>query len=135
MYTSLVMGRLLASALFVFLVLSGCHAGPAAPAEPSTSAQFKVYPLRGKLVSTNAATGEATVRHQDIPGFMKAMTMTFKLQDARVLRSLAPGDMITAELLVPTDPDAEYLLDHVVVVAEARPHSKSNSNSDSSSDR
>jgi protein SCO1/2 len=52
------------------------------------------------------------------------MTMPYKLKDASILGELHPGDVITADLLVSTDPDADYLLDHIVVVAQAKPDYK-----------
>jgi protein SCO1/2 len=55
---------------------------------------------------------------------MEAMTMPYKLKDASILGELHPGDVITADLLVSTDPDADYLLDHIVVVAQAKPDYK-----------
>ena len=113
--------RLFASSLFAFLLLTGCHPGPKAPIQQGSSQNFKVYKLRGKVVSTNAAKGEVTLNHEAIPGFMEAMTMPYKLKDASILSELHPGDVITADVLVSQDPDAEVLLDHIVVVAQAKP--------------
>jgi protein SCO1/2 len=118
------MRRLLASPLLALIVLAGCHSGQKPPAQPSTAANYKVYHLRGKVVSTDAAKGEVTVNHEAIPGLMEAMTMPYKLKDASILGELHPGDVITADLLVSTDPDADYLLDHIVVVAQAKPDYK-----------
>lgn len=103
------------------MALAGCRTGPTAGTQPSASQSYKVYKLRGKVVSTDAARGEVTVDHEAIPGFMEAMTMPYKLKDASVLGELHPGDMITADVLVSPDPNAVYLLDHIVVVAQARP--------------
>jgi protein SCO1/2 len=83
-----------------------------------------VYKLRGKVVSTNPATGEATLNHEAIPGFMDAMTMPYKLKDPSVLSELHPGDTITADLLVSQDPNADVLLDHIVVIAQGKPDYK-----------
>jgi protein SCO1/2 len=80
-----------------------------------------VYKLRGKVVSSNAATGEVTLDHGAIPGFMDAMTMPYKLKDPSILSELHPGDVITADVLAPLDPNADVLLDHIVVVAQAKP--------------
>lgn len=85
---------------------------------------MKVYPLRGIIVSINTAKGEATINHQAIPGFMEAMTMPYKFKDPSVLSELHPGDHITADVLVSSTPDADVLLDHIVVVAQARPDYK-----------
>lgn len=76
------------------------------------------------MVSTDASRGEVTLNHEAIPGFMEAMTMPYKLKDASILGELHPGDVITADVLVAPDPDADYLLDHIVVVAQAKPDNR-----------
>jgi protein SCO1/2 len=117
--------RLLASSLIAAVLLVGCHSGPTAGSgQSSSSANFKVYKLRGKVVSTNAAKGEATLNHEAIPGLMEAMTMPYKLKDPSILSELHPGDVITADVLVSADPNADYLIDHIVVVGQARPDYK-----------
>jgi protein SCO1/2 len=83
-----------------------------------------VYKVRGKVVSTNATTGEVTLDHEAIPGFMDAMTMPYKMRDASILAELHPGDGITADLLVSQNADADLLLDHIVVVAQGKPDYK-----------
>ncbi len=115
------MRRMFAMSLLALVVLAGCHSGQKAPDQPSVSQNFKVYKLRGKVVSTNAATGEVTLNHEAIPGFMEAMTMPYKLKDASVLSELHPGDVITADVLVSQDADAGVFVDHIVVVAQAKP--------------
>jgi protein SCO1/2 len=115
------MRRFFTLALLALIVLSGCHAGQQTPAQPAASPHFKVYHLRGKVVSTDAAKGEVTLDHEAIPGFMEAMTMPYKLKDASILGELHPGDVLTADVLVSQNPDADVLLDHIVVVAQATP--------------
>jgi protein SCO1/2 len=119
-----VIRRLLASSLLAFVVLAGCHAGQKAGTQGSASTNVKVYKLRGKVVSTDAAKGEVTLNHEAIPGFMEAMTMPYKLKDPSILGELHPGDVITADVLVSQDADANILLDHIVVVAQAKPDYK-----------
>lgn len=116
------MRRLLALPLLALFVLAACHSGQQPPAQPN--ANYKVYHLRGKVVSSDAAQGEVTLDHEAIPGFMDAMTMPYKLKDPGILRELHPGDVITADVLVSPDPNADYLLDHIVVVGQARPDTK-----------
>jgi protein SCO1/2 len=65
-----------------------------------------------------------TIDHQAIPGFMEAMTMPYKVKDPSVLTELHPGDHLTADVVVSSSPDADVLLDHIVVVAQARPDYK-----------
>jgi protein SCO1/2 len=115
--------RFLASSLLV-VVLAGCHAGHQNSSATEASPSFKIYKLRGKVVSTNAGTGEVTLDHEAIPGFMDAMTMPYKLKDASIVSELHPGDVLTADLLVSQNADADVLLDHIVVVAQGRPDYK-----------
>jgi protein SCO1/2 len=118
------MRRLLVPTLLVLITLAGCHAGQKPTAQSNAGQNFKVYHLRGKVVSTDAAKGDVTLNHEAIPGFMEAMTMPYKLKDASILGELHPGDMITADVLVSQDADADVLLDHIVVVAQAKPDNK-----------
>ena len=120
------MRRLLVLLLLVAVAVAGCRSGQKAGAGPSAGQQaagqnYKVYKLRGKVISTDAAKGEVTLNHEAIPGFMEAMTMPYKLKDPSILGELHPGDVLTSDLLVSQDPDAEVLLDHIVVVAQAKP--------------
>ena len=111
----------LASYLLVVVALAGCHNGPKAGSNPDANSSYKVYKLRGKVVATDAGKGEVTLNHEAIPGFMDAMTMPYKLKDANILSELHPGDVINADILVSQDPNADVLLDHIVVVAQGRP--------------
>ncbi len=109
--------------LAVGLGVAGCRShAPSAGPEQGAGAQagMKVYSVRGKVVSTNAATGEVTLEADEIKGFMDAMTMPYKLKTPAILSELHPGDVITGKLLVGGD-GADPLLDEIVVVAQARP--------------
>jgi protein SCO1/2 len=118
------MRSFLASTLLAVAVVAGCHSSPKPESQASAAPSFKVYKLRGKVVSTNPATGEVTVDHEAIPGFMDAMTMPYKLKDPSILSELHPGDTITADVLVSQNPDADILLDHIVVIAQGKPDYK-----------
>ncbi len=73
------------------------------------------------MIAVNPSTGEVTLAHDAIPGFMDAMTMPYKLKDPSILSELHPGDVLTADLLVSQGDDATVLLDHIVIVAEGKP--------------
>jgi len=112
--------------LFVCMVigmvaLAGCHRQQNGSGDSAESSSYKVYKLRGKVVTSNPATGEVTLNHEAIPGFMDAMTMPYKLKDPSILSELRPGDVITSDVLVSQDADAGVLLDHIVVVAQGKP--------------
>lgn len=110
-----------ASLLLALLTITGCHTGTTAAPQASTDSSFKVYKLRGKVISTNAATGEVTLAHDAVPGFMDAMTMPYKLKDPNILSELHPGDVLTADLLVSQNADAGVLLDQIDVIAQDKP--------------
>ena len=107
---------------FVLTIPIGCrksnNSDPAVVLHP-TNTPVDRYHLRGLVVATSAASGEITVQHGDIPGFMPAMTMAYKLKDPKQIQNLKPGDEITADVLVHSDSD-DYLLDSVAITSEAR---------------
>jgi protein SCO1/2 len=81
------------------VLLLACHReGPAppAPAVASTS----TYTLKGTVRSIDPAEGVVTIAHEDIPGFMKAMTMPFTPRDRSNLAELAAGDEVEGPLEV-----------------------------------
>jgi protein SCO1/2 len=58
------------------------------------------YPLQGQVLSLEPARKQVTVKHEEIKGFMPAMTMPYDVQDAAALDGIAPGDLIDATLVV-----------------------------------
>ena len=60
----------------------------------------KEYQLTGQILDVKPDTKEVLVKHEDIPGFMPAMTMPYRVQDAQVLAGKEAGDLITATLVV-----------------------------------
>jgi protein SCO1/2 len=63
------------------------------------------YALTGQILVVNQDGKELVVRHEEIKGFMPAMTMPFRLKDPSMARERVPGDLIRARLLV-TDEEA-----------------------------
>jgi protein SCO1/2 len=83
--------RLLVRSVFVIAIAaSACN----------RAAPSKEYQLQGQILDVKPETSEVLVRHGDIPGFMPAMTMPYKVQDPKVLAGKEPGDLITATLVV-----------------------------------
>jgi protein SCO1/2 len=56
--------------------------------------------LKGKVVSVDKDLRTASVAHEEIPGFMEAMTMSFIVKDDWAMGVLAPGQSISATLVV-----------------------------------
>jgi protein SCO1/2 len=103
-------------------VFSGCKGGSATPRKY----EQKTYSMRGKIIAVDATSGELTVQHGAIPGFMEAMTMGYKLVEPGTISELHAGDTITARLVVDQDAAGPLnpRLDHIVVVMQARPDTK-----------
>jgi Cu/Ag efflux protein CusF len=71
------------------------HAADTKPAEKSAEAPApKRHPLRGVITTVVPAQSAFMVKHEDIPGVMRAMTMMFKVDDA-TLKTFKVGDAIT----------------------------------------
>lgn len=58
------------------------------------------YEVRGQIISVDADRREVLVDHEDIKGFMPAMTMPYKVDDPDLLEGKKPGDLFTATLVV-----------------------------------
>jgi len=58
------------------------------------------FTLQGQVISLDRPRRLAVVKHEDIKGFMPAMTMPYEVEDAKTLDALAPGDLINATLVV-----------------------------------
>jgi len=95
------------------VVLAGC--GSQAPAPQTGERRFA---MRGTVVSIDRPQQRIVVDHEDIPGFMAAMAMPYPVAEPRLLDAAAPGDQITADVVV-TDTSAR--LENIVVVKKAEP--------------
>lgn len=60
----------------------------------------RAYQLTGQILVVKPETNEVLVKHEDIPGFMPAMTMPYVVSDPALLKDRAAGDLITATLVV-----------------------------------
>src|SRR5690349_10173780 len=58
------------------------------------------YELTGQILSIKPERSEVVVSHDDIKGFMPAMTMPYKVKDAALLTGRKPGDLFKATLVV-----------------------------------
>ena len=77
-------------------------------------------------VGTSAVVGgtEITIKHEDIPGFMPAMTMAYFLKKDEKADGIGPGDLVTATLVA--DGSSLWLQDvrktgHAPLPSDARP--------------
>jgi protein SCO1/2 len=58
----------------------------------------KQYQLKGQILAVNRDKQELLVKHEEIPGYMMAMTMPYRVQSGGMLDNVGAGDLITAQL-------------------------------------
>jgi protein SCO1 len=102
--------------IVLLALLPACHRTP----QPT-----KRYPFTGRVISIDSQAQTALIDGDLIQGFMEPMAMSYKFKPAETFRQVAPGDSISAELVVvqydPRDEraDSEYWLENVKVTAHA----------------
>ena len=66
----------------------------------SAPSSQRVYTLQGQVLAVSPNHDAATIKHEEIKGLMPAMTMPYKVREAKLLDRIAPGDLINATLVV-----------------------------------
>jgi protein SCO1/2 len=112
--------KIFVAALGVSVLLAGgCHRA----ANAGTGAAGDQYNVRGTIVSADEATGTVVLDEEAVPGYMDAMTMTYRLKDANAATELHKGDRIVARLTVNDVAGADTsTLDQINVIAQANPN-------------
>ncbi len=77
--------------LVTAVVTLGCSTPPV---------QAREFPLTGTVVTIRPDHREVTVTHDEVKGFMDAMTMPFSVKDPSLVAELKPGDVIAATLVL-----------------------------------
>ncbi len=81
--------------LFFVLVFAGCT-----KKQDNATTEIKTFPLRGQVVRIMPDEHRIMIAHQEIPNYMRAMTMPFKVKDTTLLTAVHPGDSVVATLAV-----------------------------------
>lgn len=63
-------------------------------------ASRNVYQVSGVIQEIRPDENTVVVEHEEIPGYMAAMTMAFDVKDPAELKNLQPGDKITFKMIV-----------------------------------
>jgi protein SCO1/2 len=101
---------------FIFgLIISACSSKSTPTStykNPEASSSAQRYEVKGKVVSVDKANHKVTIAHEEIKGYMEAMTMPFTLTNDDVYSELKPGSQILATHVV--DQGRSWLEDPVV---------------------
>ena len=109
--------RYLSLFLLSILLFTACQ--KTETSNQNASGEAKRYKLKGKIVSVDKAAKKAEIAHEEIPGFMAAMTMKFAIKDDWVWDELAPGADIQADLVVDK---GDYWLEKLGISALPNPN-------------
>lgn len=118
MKNSIRLRALVFALLAITALVPACHR--------SKSAAAKRYHFTGRVISIESSGDSALIDGDNIPGFMDPMAMSYKIKPASMLRQLAPGDSIAADVVViepatkNEDAVPDYWLENVKVTAHAK---------------
>lgn len=87
-------------ALSLMMLLLACS-GSQPASEPE-----QVYQVRGIFLGMRFEGRAIRVHHEEIPGYMEAMRMDFKLKEGEQTQTLEPGDIIEFRYVLTKDGDA-----------------------------
>jgi protein SCO1 len=96
------------------LLLAGTSCGqtppPRAPAPTANSTNQQVFQAKGVIVSVKPGEKEIVIKHEEVPGYMPAMTMPFDVKDPKELVGLTNGETVSFRMIVT---DTEGWIDQV----------------------
>lgn len=108
--------RLAALALSLLTPAVALHAQDHAAHGAAEKPAAKFHPLKGIVVDVMTDKSALLVKHEEIPGVMRAMTMMF-LVDADTLAHVKKGDAITGQM--GRDENKKWILRDVKVAAKS----------------
>ncbi|MGA8529598.1 MAG: SCO family protein [Acidobacteriaceae bacterium] len=112
--------RIAALSALLILLAAGCNRRSAtASAATETSASLQRHAMRGTIVGESTSARQITVRQEAIPDFMPAIDAVYTLSDGIALRTVQPGDQISATVLSSSDDDTMRLT-NIAVTAQPR---------------
>ena len=99
-----------------WVILTGCR--PSATDSIADGHSITNYQVKGVVKSLKPDEKEVVIKHEEIPGYMMAMTMPFSVRDTNELRGVKPGDSVEFRMRV-TETDG--WIDQLKVTASAAP--------------
>jgi protein SCO1 len=104
--------------LFPIVLLAALTLSSCTRREEYKPTDLVTFPLKGEVVAIDTVKHRITVAHEEIPNYMDAMTMPFKVKNLTLLKSAQVGDSIQGILAVSR---VESWLDTFVVIGKGEP--------------
>lgn len=76
---------------------------PGAAPAPKPAAAPRTFQVKGVVREVKATQKKVKIAHEEIPGYMEAMTMDFDVRRAEELNGLRPGDTVSFRMVVTED--------------------------------
>jgi protein SCO1/2 len=86
-------------------LVSSCRENPTprGSTTDSTATNQQIYSVTGLVKEIKMDRRTAVIQHEEVPGYMPAMTMPFKVKKTNEIEKLQPGDQRTFSLVVNTE--------------------------------
>jgi protein SCO1/2 len=114
----------LLAALFLSLLMAASCGSSSQPAGEDSAApsgaasEVQRYEVRGKVVRVDAENQTVVLDHEEIVGWMGAMTMQFPVKEPEVLQKLSAGSQIEGTVFVSDD---GFYVGEIEVVEQGAP--------------
>jgi protein SCO1 len=91
--------------LTVFVLTPPCGKASPAPASPNSrtapaNTNQQVYQVKGTVIEVLPKEKTVKIKHEEIPGYMPAMTMPFDVKNTNELAGLEAGDAVSFRMIV-----------------------------------
>jgi protein SCO1 len=98
--------------LIAGIVLTGCSRKTTSTASTAsvTNAHQQTYQVKGLVLEVKPAQKTVRIKHEEVPGYMPAMTMPFDVRDTNELAGIETGDPVVFRLIVT---DTEGWIDQI----------------------
>src|SRR5262245_21059269 len=86
--------------LVAILILATSCEKPKSASPPAETASQQTFQVHGVVLEVKPSEKTVRIRHQEIPGYMPAMTMPFEVKNTNELAGLQPGDSVAFRMIV-----------------------------------
>ena len=108
----------LCAALGALVLTASCGKSPdsanRAPAQTLINTNQRLFQVKGRVVSVKPNDKQVEIKHEAIPNYMPAMTMSFDVKDAKELDGLLAGDSVSFRMIVA---DTEGWIDQIRIIS------------------